>query len=173
MRAPSIVPAALAIAVAAAGCGDERKLPQAAATPTATPTAVPSPGETAPQRPRPKRITIGVSGDLLPHLPIVARAQANAGGRGYDFRPMLRPIRGWVRKNDLAFCHVETPLRPAPPAGYPVFSSPPALARAVRATGFDACSTASNHSVDRGQAGIDATRRALNRAGVQIGRAHV
>jgi hypothetical protein len=163
MRAPSILPAALAIAIAAAGCGDERELPQVAATPT----AVPSPTETAPQRPRPKRITIGVSGDLLPHLPIVARARANAGGRGYDFRPMLRPIRGWVRKNDLAFCHVETPLRPAPPAGYPVFSSPPALARAVRATGFDACSTASNHSVDRGQAGIDATRRALNRAGVR------
>jgi poly-gamma-glutamate synthesis protein (capsule biosynthesis protein) len=47
-----------------------------------------------------------------------------------------------------------------------VFRSPPALARAVRATGFDACSTASNHSVDRGQAGISATRRALARAGV-------
>ena len=80
---------------------------------------------------------------------------------------MLRPIRGWVRKNDLSFCHVETPLTPAPPAGYPVFNSPPALARAIKATGFDACSTASNHSVDRGQAGIDATRGSLNRAKVR------
>ena len=48
-----------------------------------------------------------------------------------------------------------------------MFNSPPALARAIRATGFDACSTASNHSLDRGQAGIDATRRALSRAGVR------
>jgi poly-gamma-glutamate synthesis protein (capsule biosynthesis protein) len=47
-----------------------------------------------------------------------------------------------------------------------VFRTPPALARAVRATGFDACSTASNHSLDRGQAGIAATRRALARAHV-------
>ena len=125
--------------------------------PTATPTPEPE---------RPVRLTIGVSGDLLPHLPIVARAHAHAGGRGYDFRPMLRPIRRWVRRNSLAFCHVETPLTPAPPVGYPRFNSPPALARAVKATGFDACSTASNHSVDRGQAGIDATRRALRRAGV-------
>jgi poly-gamma-glutamate synthesis protein (capsule biosynthesis protein) len=111
-------------------------------------------------------LTIGVSGDLLPHLPVVARAHELASGEGYDFRPMFRRVRPWVRRNTLSFCHVETPLTPAPPSGYPVFNSPPALARAVRAAGFDACSTASNHSVDRGQAGIDATRRSLRRAGV-------
>jgi poly-gamma-glutamate capsule biosynthesis protein CapA/YwtB (metallophosphatase superfamily) len=163
----SIVPVVVGIVVVAAGCGDEAERPKAAATATpATPTAVPTPPQER-KPPRPKRITIGVSGDLLPHQPVVARARANANGRGYDFRPMLRPIRRWVRRNDLAFCHVETPLTPGPPAGYPVFNSPPALARAVKATGFDACSTASNHSVDRGQAGIDATRRSLNRAGVR------
>jgi poly-gamma-glutamate synthesis protein (capsule biosynthesis protein) len=118
------------------------------------------------ESPRAVRMTIGVGGDLLPHLPIVARAHALAGGRGYDFAPLLRPIRGWVRGNSLSFCHVETPLTPAPPVGYPRFNSPPAMARAVAATGFDACSTASNHSLDRGQAGIDATRRALAGAGV-------
>ena len=108
-----------------------------------------------------------MSGDLLPHLPVVARARVLAGGRGYDFRPLLRPIRRWVQRNSLAFCHVETPLTPAAPAGYPLFNSPPALARAVKETGFDACSTASNHSLDRGQAGIAATRHALTRAGVR------
>jgi poly-gamma-glutamate synthesis protein (capsule biosynthesis protein) len=167
MRSLPLVIAASGLAAAVAGCGDEPSPPRAAAT--ATPTATPSPAPT-PQRPRtqrPTRLTIGVSGDLLPHMPIVARAQAHAGGRGYDFRPMLRPIRGWVRGNDLAFCHVETPLTPAAPSGYPVFSTPPALARAIRATGFDACSTASNHSVDRGQSGIDSTRRALSRARVR------
>ena len=154
--------AAVLVLVAGGCAGDDREAPPpTAATATPTPTQAPAPP------PRPKRITIGVSGDLLPHTPIVARARANADGRGYDFRPMLRPIRRWVRRNDLAFCHVETPLTPAPPAGYPVFNSPPALARAVKATGFDACSTASNHSVDRGQAGIDATRRSLRRAGVR------
>jgi poly-gamma-glutamate synthesis protein (capsule biosynthesis protein) len=116
--------------------------------------------------PETTRLTVGVSGDLLPHLPIVARAHALADGRGYDFRPMFRRIRPWVRRNSLSFCHVETPLAAGQPAGYPRFNSPPALARAIKATGFDACSTASNHSVDRGQAGIDSTRRALRRAGV-------
>ena len=142
------------------GQGDE---PRRAAMPTLTST--PTPDRLGP--PRTVRLTIGVGGDLLPHLPIVARAHVLAGGRGYDFRPMLRPIRHWVRRNSLSFCHIETPLTPAPPVGYPRFNSPPALARAVGATGFDACSTASNHSLDRGQAGIDATRRALAGAGVR------
>ena len=107
---------------------------------------------------------MSVSGDLLPHLPIVQRA---ATGGGYDFAPMLRPLRPLIRRADLALCHVETPLTPAAPAGYPVFSSPPALARAIRATGWDACSTASNHALDRGQAGIAATIRSLRRAGLR------
>ncbi len=55
----------------------------------------------------------------------------------------------------------------APPSGYPVFNTPPALARAIHATGWDVCDTASNHSVDQGQAGVDATGRALDAAGVR------
>jgi hypothetical protein len=166
MRSFPIVLAAAVITLAA-GCddGDAESRRQAVETSPPTP-AAPTPTPAA-KTPRAVKLTIGVSGDLLPHLPIVARANALAGGRGYDFRPMLRPIRGWVRGNDLAFCHMETPLTPGPPVGYPVFSSPPALARAARATGFDACSTASNHSVDRGQEGIDATRRSMNRAGIR------
>jgi poly-gamma-glutamate synthesis protein (capsule biosynthesis protein) len=151
MRPGLIVVAAVIIALAA-GCGSDEPRYEAAPLPPLPP---------AP--PRAVRLTIGVSGDLLPHLQIVARARALAGGRGYDFAPLLRPIRHWVRRNSLSFCHVETPLTPAPPAGYPLFNSPPAIARAIRKTGFDACSTASNHSLDRGQAGINATRRALAR----------
>src|SRR4051812_4724724 len=165
---PGLIGIAAATVALAMGNGQDRvpqrpamlKLPLAQ-----TSTPMPTPGRLGP--PRAVRLTIGVTGDLLAHLPIVARAHVLAGGRGYDFRPMLRPIRSWVRRNSLSFCHVETPLTPAPPAGYPRFNSPPALARAIAATGFDACSTASNHSLDRGQAGIDATRRALGRAGVR------
>jgi hypothetical protein len=164
---PGLIAVAAGIIALVVGCGDA--LRHRAATPTLARTSTPTPTVTAepPGPPRAVRLTIGVSGDLLPHLPIVARAHALSGGRGYDFRPLLRPIGHWVRRNTLSFCHVETPLTPAPPVGYPRFSSPPAIARAVKATGFDACSTASNHSLDRGQAGIDATRRALANAGVR------
>ena len=163
---PRLIGIAAATAALASGHGhaDAR---QRAATPERPLASTPTPSTRRLGSPEAVRLTIGVSGDLLPHLPIVARAHALAGGRGYDFRPLLRPIRGWVRGNSLSFCHIETPLTPAPPVGYPRFNSPPAMARAVAATGFDACSTASNHSLDRGQAGIDATRRALASAGVR------
>ena len=40
------------------------------------------------------------------------------------------------------------------------------IAPAIAAAGYDRCSTASNHSLDRGTAGIDATVNALEAAGV-------
>jgi poly-gamma-glutamate capsule biosynthesis protein CapA/YwtB (metallophosphatase superfamily) len=114
----------------------------------------------------PRTLTIVATGDLLIHQPVWARAYANGGGR-YDFRAMFRAMRPTIRRAALAFCHVETPLAPGAPSGYPVFRTPPALARAIAWAGFDACSTASNHSVDQGRIGIRETLRALDRAGVR------
>jgi poly-gamma-glutamate synthesis protein (capsule biosynthesis protein) len=151
--------------LSAVACDDARDPPPRSAA-SATPSAAPSP---APERRRPpvRRLTIAVSGDLLPHLPVVERARALAGGAGYDFAPLLRRLRPLVRRADIALCHVETPLVPGPPAGFPSFRTPPALARAIRVTGWDACSTASNHTVDAGQAGVESTIRALDRARVR------
>jgi hypothetical protein len=118
--------------------------------------------------PQPIRLTVEANGDLLIHSPIYFRARALARSGGYDFRPMLRRVAPVVRGADLAICHVETPMSARrPPHGYPVFNTPPALARAIRWTGWDLCDTASNHSLDGGQGGIDDTAAALDRAGVR------
>ena len=111
--------------------------------------------------------TVAASGDLLIHEPVAARALADGGGRRYDFRPMFGSVRARIAGADLALCHMETPLVPGPVQGYPSFRTPPALARSVRAIGWDACSTASNHSLDAGQYGIDTTLRALDKAGLK------
>ena len=108
------------------------------------------------------QLTIAASGDLLVHEPVWRRARANGGGH-YDFRPMLRFLRPTVRGADVALCHVETPMSRRPPAGYPVFNTPAALADAIRWAGYDVCSTASNHSLDQGQSGIRSTAAALDR----------
>lgn len=113
-----------------------------------------------------RKLTIVASGDLLIHQPVWARALANGGDR-YDFRPMFRALRPLLRGATLAFCHAETPMGPGTPSGYPVFNTPPGLARAIAWAGFDACSAASNHSVDQGLDGIRTTLRALDRAGVR------
>jgi poly-gamma-glutamate synthesis protein (capsule biosynthesis protein) len=115
----------------------------------------------------PELVTVAVSGDLLIHAPVAARALANGGRRAYRFGPMLARIRPLVRRADIALCHVEHPVGRGPPTGYPRFRAPVALAAAIRTTGFDVCSTASNHTLDYGQAGIDATLGALDAAGVR------
>jgi hypothetical protein len=111
----------------------------------------------APAPPPSVRFTVAATGDFLIHTPVAARALSNGGGRRYDFRPMFASIRPWVAGADLALCHVETPLVPGPVQGYPSFRTPPGLARSIRATGWDACSTASNHTLDAGQYGIGTT----------------
>lgn len=51
--------------------------------------------------------------------------------------------------------------------GYPAFKSPPEVAQGLAATGYDGCSTASNHSLDDGAQGISRTLDALDRQGVR------
>src|SRR5919106_264290 len=116
---------------------------------------------------QPVRFTLSVSGDLLIHSPVYERALSLGGGGRYDFAPLFGQIRPYVKGADLAFCHVEVPMTPAAPASYPIFNTPPELAEAISKTGWEACGTASNHSLDQGQEGIDETLKALDRAGVE------
>ena len=114
---------------------------------------------------KPIHLTVEVNGDILVHQPVWERALANGHGH-YDFSPMLREIAPYIKGADLAICHIETPMTPRPPVGYPVFNTPTQLARAIKLAGWRICDTASNHSVDQGQYGIDQTALALDRAGV-------
>ena len=77
--------------------GEPASAPGAQATPEATPTPAPR------ARPPVRRLTVSVSGDVLPHLPIVQRAATGDGG--YDFAPLLRPLRPLIQGADLSLCH--------------------------------------------------------------------
>jgi hypothetical protein len=129
------------------------------ATTTQTPTPTPTPDPDA-------QFTIVAAGDVLPHLPVLSSART-AGG-GYDFSPVLAGLDPWVQGADLALCHLEVPVAPpgTAPSGYPMFATPAEIAVALRAQGWDGCSTASNHSVDRGFTGVTATLDALDAAGL-------
>jgi hypothetical protein len=116
---------------------------------------------------QPVDFTVSASGDLLIHSPVWERALALGGGSHYDFAPELAELRPYVADASLGICHVETPMTPAPPTSYPIFNTPPALAQGIKATGWDVCDTASNHSLDQGQSGIDDTGKALDSAGIK------
>jgi poly-gamma-glutamate synthesis protein (capsule biosynthesis protein) len=115
----------------------------------------------------PIHFTVSVSGDLLIHTAVWERALALGGGNRYDFAAELKELEPYVAGADLGVCHVETPMTPAPPTSYPIFNTPPELADAVAESGWDVCDTASNHSLDQGQEGIDDTGKALDHARVE------
>jgi poly-gamma-glutamate synthesis protein (capsule biosynthesis protein) len=113
-------------------------------------------------------VSFAFSGDILIHSPIWKRAAANAGGEGYDFRPMFRRIAGLLESVDMAICHLEVPVAPdgEEPSTFPKYGAPAEIVEAVVAGGYDRCSTASNHSMDRGTRGIDATLAAFEANGI-------
>ena len=122
--------------------------------------------EDAPEQPT-VRFTVAASGDLLIHGPVFYRALEYGGGTRYDFRPMMTDVRRIVRQADLGICHLEVPLTGGTPTGYPAFQAPASLADTIKWTGWDACSTASNHSQDAGPDGVPYTIRQLERRGIK------
>ncbi|MCX5054158.1 CapA family protein [Streptomyces sp. NBC_00201] len=112
--------------------------------------------------------TLVASGDIIPHSTVIDRARFDAGDTGYDFRPMLSGVEPVVSRADLALCHMETVYGAnGDYTDNPVFKSPPEIAQGLAATGYDGCSTASEHSLDDGVDGVRRTLDALDRAGVR------
>ncbi|WP_019545091.1 CapA family protein [Streptomyces sulphureus] len=151
---------ALAAVVGVAGCAGHR----ASRDPE-------DPAGAASRQPQPARgFTLVASGDLLVHDSLIRQAKADAGSSGekgasaYDFGRMLSAAKPLASGADLALCHMETVYGPdeGPFAGYPSFTTPPQLAKAVKDAGYDSCSTASNHSLDAGSEGVARTLKAMD-----------
>ena len=152
-----------ALATALAACGVDE--------PTAQPTpsgSVPAESPTVTPTPEPRTFTLVASGDVLLHERLWHQAEQDASGTVMDFAPQLANVAPVVSGADLAICHLETPLAPAdgPFTGYPTFSGPPQVVPALVAAGYDACTTASNHTFDKGADGVTRTLDALDASGL-------
>ena len=116
--------------------------------------------------PRPA-VTLAFTGDVLIHQQLWRRAAGY--GDPYDFGPMFAPVAPILQGVDVAICHLEVPLSADNRhlSGYPTFNAPRQVADGLAAAGYDGCSTASNHSIDQGVAGILSTLGVLEEAGLQ------
>lgn len=172
-RAMSVV--LLAAPAAACTGGDDAS---ESAVPTSSRASEPPPtsdlsGTSQPSEapPPPRTLSVVMSGDVLLHTGVWESARADAAARGLpgmDFRPMFAGMKPVYEDADLAVCHMEIPL--AEPDGpflnYPIFSGPPQVVRGLKWAGIDACTTASNHSVDQGLEGLLRTLRTLDANGI-------
>ena len=139
-------------------------VPSGAAESTTGPTTEATPDPTPTPRPD-ATFTILAAGDVLTHESVNSAARVDGG---YDFAPLFAPVQPFIAGADLALCHMEVPVAPpgSSPSGFPMFGAPAELASALATVGWDGCSTASNHSVDRGAAGVVATLDAFDAAGL-------
>ena len=120
---------------------------------TSSPAASPAP--TGPLR----TASINVSGDLLWHNSLWVSAEIDAKktkAPKFDFVPQLASLKEYVSQADLGICHSEVPFakKEGPYKNYPLFAAPQEIAPAIKAIGWDLCTTASNHTMDQGWNGL-------------------
>ena len=160
-RGPGLLLATtLAAVIAVAGCGAGTGPSQSSGTGTAE---AGSTREQQSQSGQDVHFTVGYAGDVLMHMPVLS---STPGGSG-DITGNIAAETPWVEGLDLALCGMEVPVAPdGVYSGFPTFGAPSEVVGALARSGWDGCATASNHSADRGEAGVIATLDALDTHGL-------
>lgn len=120
-----------------------------------------------------KKITVAFAGDILFHR----KLQVQAYSKGSSFKRFFRPVEGLIKAADIAYGNLEGPAargvatggravkdpgkRMGSVYGAPLkslaFNFHPSVVTDLKSVGFDVLSSANNHSMDRGQLGVDRT----------------
>jgi AmmeMemoRadiSam system protein B len=120
-----------------------------------------------------KQAVISVTGDIMLHEEQIKAAYDSQTGQ-YDFTDAFERIAPEISPADLAVANLETVFA-GREAGYepreltegvPRFNAPDSLAGALKNAGFDLLTTANNHCLDHGEAGLLRTLEVLDAAGL-------
>jgi poly-gamma-glutamate capsule biosynthesis protein CapA/YwtB (metallophosphatase superfamily) len=112
-----------------------------------------------------KTINIAAIGDILIHNTVFLDA---ATADGFDFKPMLSHVKDTLTEPDILLANQETILGGLELglSGYPTFNSPREVGDALIDAGVDIVSTANNHTLDKGEKGIQSSMSYLNEVGL-------
>lgn len=143
------------------GCSAGPAPVQESAAPSSASTA-PTSASTSATPTEPSTFSLAVTGDVLLHPQLLAEAKDAQGG--YDFSGLVAGLRPYLQDADAALCNLETPIGEPPYRGYPMFTVPPQIATDLKQVGYDGCTTATNHTVDDGTAGVVRTLDTLDQA---------
>ncbi|MDN3015933.1 CapA family protein [Paenibacillus sp. BSR1-1] len=112
-----------------------------------------------------EKVTLGAIGDILIHNHVYQDA---FNGASYDFVPMFENVKTLLENPDVLTANQESMLGGTEfgLSGYPMFNSPHEVADALVATGVDIVSTANNHTLDKGEKGIQSETAYLNSIGL-------
>jgi len=112
-----------------------------------------------------ERVSIAAIGDILIHDTVFLDA---ATDQGYDFKPMFSHVKDTLTKPDILLANQETILGGVELglSGYPTFNSPREVGDALIDAGVDIVSTANNHTLDKGENGIQSSMSYLSEVGL-------
>lgn len=115
-----------------------------------------------------KTAKLAVVGDIMVHDYQYNEAYDPATGE-YDFMHNFQDVKKYFAGNDLVIGNLELtfggPDRPY--SSFPCFNTPDSFLDAVQDAGFNLLTTANNHCMDTGQAGLIRTLDKLDEAGIQ------
>lgn len=100
-------------------------------------------------------VSVVMIGDVLVHQGVWQSGEHSDGTRNYDH--LFSHVSSDISSADVAIVNQETILGGSELgfSGYPTFNGPQEIGDAEVAAGFDVILQASNHALDKGQAGID------------------
>ncbi len=114
--------------------------------------------------------SVGVSGDILIHGPLITAAGNLSETAGeYDFSSMFADIAPYYAKYDFMVANLEVTLGGTAAGnyrGYPTFNCPDSIVDALLGAGVDMMLTANNHTYDTGHNGFVRTQEVLNEKGL-------
>lgn len=114
--------------------------------------------------------SVGVTGDILPHGPVIRAAQAASGTSGqYDFSDMFTYIAPYFQSFDYMVANFEANLGGTAAGeymGWPTFNCPDSMVDALLEAGVDMMLTANNHSYDTGSNGFLRTQQIMREKGM-------
>lgn len=102
----------------------------------------------------PKTLTLSMVGDILLHTPVSKSGLQKDGTYNYDY--LFKYIRKKVQSSDVAMLNEEVILAGTSfgISGYPQFNGRFEVGDAIEKAGFDVILHATNHSMDKGRAGL-------------------
>lgn len=103
------------------------------------------------------RVSFVAVGDNLIHDTVYEQAEARSSD-GYDFGYAYQYVAEKISQPDVAILNQETLISTEHnPSSYPTFNSPEELGEEMLEIGFDVFNIATNHSIDKGEAGLIST----------------
>lgn len=97
-------------------------------------------------------------GDNLIHDTIYEQAAERTSGAGYDFSYDYENVEKYISAADVAILNQETIISTEHNvSSYPTFNSPAELGEEMLEIGFDVFNISTNHSLDKGEAGLIST----------------